>query len=125
MKNLLLLIPVLVLANCASIATGTSQDLVINTDPSGASCDLLREGGQIGTVSPTPGQITVSKTKHDITVECSKAGYETTTYINKSGFAGSTVGNVLAGGVIGWGIDSATGADNKYEENVFIQLPKK
>jgi len=36
--------------------------------------------------------------------------------------AAGTFGNIIAGGVIGWGVDSATGADNKYPESVMVQL---
>jgi hypothetical protein len=46
--------------------------------------------------------------------------------MNKSGNAKATLGNILLGGVVGWGIDSATGADNKYTSPVNITLiPKK
>lgn len=64
----------------------------------------------------------IEKSKHDISVECSKEGYQMATFNNHSDVAGATVGNVLLGGLIGWGIDSATGSDNKYEGNVNITL---
>jgi len=110
------------LSACSSITEGTSQSIAISTDPSGANCALVRQGLVIGRVNPTPGAVTVDKTKHDITIECSKAGFQTAQYHNKSDVAGMTAGNIIAGGVVGWAIDSATGADNKYTGSVHLQL---
>jgi hypothetical protein len=45
--------------------------------------------------------------------------------MNKSSSAGATFGNIVAGGLIGWGVDSATGSDNKYDSPVNITLSKK
>ena len=125
MRIILALIAMTLLSACSSIVEGTSQELVINTAPEGANCALEREGQTIGRVNPTPGGITVKKTKHDITVVCTKAGYEKTSFFNKSDVAGATVGNIILGGGIGWAIDSASGADNKYTTPMNITLPKK
>lgn len=107
---------------CSSIIEGTTQEIAINTNPSGASCQLKRDGGVIGTVDNTPSSITVKKTKDDITIACSKAGYQEATFLNHSGAAGATFGNIILGGGIGWAIDSASGADNKYDSPVNITL---
>ena len=126
MKHTLLIAAlVAVLPSCSSIVNGTSQELVINTTPEGADCELQREGMVIARVNPTPGGTVVKKTKHDITVVCKKKGYETTKFFNKSGSEGATWGNIVAGGGIGWAIDSANGADNKYTTPMNITLPKK
>ena len=124
MRFLLIILSLTVLSACSSIVEGTSQEIVINTAPSGADCSLVREGISIGRVDPTPGAATVKKTKHDITIVCNKKGYQGTTFFNKSDVAGATVGNVILGGGIGWAIDSASGADNKYTSPVNITLPK-
>jgi PEGA domain len=112
-------------SGCSTIVEGKSQLLSINTTPPGATCVLTRNGETIGSVTPTPGNINVEKTKHDITVTCDKDGYEQTTLINKSGSAGATFGNIILGGGIGWAIDSATGSDNKYDTPVTVTLNKK
>lgn len=114
------------LSGCAAVVEGTSQQITINTNPSGAACDVTRQGERIGSLSATPGSVTVQKTKHDITVTCQKKGYETVTYINKSGanVAGTGASILLTGG-IGWAIDSASGADNKYEPVLNLTLVKK
>lgn len=94
----------------------------MNTNPQGANCAFEREGITIARVAPTPGAATIKKTKHDILVKCSKDGYHEATYFNKSDVAGATVGNIILGGGIGWAIDSASGADNKYETPMNITL---
>lgn len=124
-KFILLAASVAALSGCSSIIEGTSQELVINTSPENCDCALEREGQIIGRVTETPGGITVKKTKHDITVICKKKGYETAKYFNKSEVAGATVANVILGGGIGWAIDSANGADNKYTTPMNITLSKK
>ncbi len=98
---------------------------MVNTNPPECTCSLVRNNLPLGTVSPTPGTIYIEKTKHDIVITCKKDGYEDATYINKSGSAGATFGNIVAGGLIGWGVDSATGADNKYDSPVNLTLAKK
>lgn len=120
--HLLLLAP---LCACASIVDGTSQEITLNTSPKGADCELMRETIPIGRINPTPGTVVVKKTKHDITINCTKKGYEDTSFFLKSGSQDSTWGNIAAGGGIGWAIDSASGADNYYESPVNITLPKK
>lgn len=122
MKRLSIIALAMSLTGCSSIIDGTSQTLTINTNPPGASCVLNRNGQVIGQIQTTPGGVVVEKTKHDINVTCSKAGYQDATYFNNSDVAGATFGNIVAGGAIGWAIDSASGADNKYTENMNITL---
>lgn len=117
----------LILSSCSSITQGTTQDITVNTNPTDASCVLEREGREIGRVHNTPGTVNVSKTKHDITVICDKPGYQTATYINDSGWesgsgaAGIALDVILTAGISS-AIDSATGADNRYESPVNVTL---
>ena len=120
--RILTLSSICLLTACSSIIEGTSQEIMVNTTPPEANCALEREGGVIARINPTPGAATVKKTKHDITIRCIKPGYEEATYLNNSAAAGATVGNILLGGGIGWAIDSASGADNKYDSPVNMTL---
>jgi hypothetical protein len=113
---------VVMCTGCSSILAGTSQTITINTNPPGARCELTREGRIIGTVENTPGAVTLKKTKHDIDVVCKKEGFTDTKEFAESGTEGATFGNILLGGAIGWAIDSAAGADNKYPEVVTVNL---
>jgi hypothetical protein len=85
----------------------------------------MREGRQIATITPTPGAAVVQKTKYDITVLCDREGFEQATYLNHSGAAGATFGNIVLGGGIGWAIDSASGSDNKYDSPVNLTMVPK
>jgi len=107
---------------CSSIVDGTSQEIAIATSPGGANCALEREGLTIARVNPTPGVATVQKTKHDITIKCTKETFHEAVYLNNSGVAAATFGNLILGGGVGWIIDSASGADNKYTSPVNITL---
>jgi hypothetical protein len=122
MKKILLIASLSVLSACSSIIEGTSQEIVVNTNPAGANCSLEREGISIARINPTPGAATIKKTKHDITIRCTKEGFEEATYLNNSGSAGATLGNIALGGGIGWAVDSAAGADNKYDTPVNISM---
>ncbi len=122
MYRTLMLLALLPCAGCSSIIEGTSQQISINTNPAGASCTLLREGQPIGAVTTTPGGVLIKKTKYDITIQCDKPGFLQATYLNHSGAAGATFGNIIAGGGIGWAVDSASGADNKYDGVVNLTL---
>jgi hypothetical protein len=113
----------MLLAGCSTIVDGTSQQIVVDTNPADADCGLYREGVRIGEVAHTPGSVLIKKTKHDISVVCVKDGYQQASYFNKSGVAGATFGNIILGGGVGWIIDSATGSDNKYDSPVNLTLP--
>lgn len=118
------------LTACSAITKGTSQDIFVNTTPAQASCVLKREGLPIAQVASTPGSVHVDKTKHDIVITCDKDGYQTATYYNKSGWetgtgaAGIALDVFVTAGLSSI-IDSATGADNKYESPVNITLVPK
>ena len=109
------------LAGCSSVVEGTSQTLTFETNPAGATCVLERNGVAIGNVT-TPSGIVVQKTKHNILVTCRKEGYQEAKATLKSEVAGATFGNIILGGGIGWAIDSASGADNKYQEITTLTL---
>ncbi len=125
MKKSLMLVALLALPSCASIVEGTSQDIAVNSNPECASCTITREGEVIARISCTPETVSVKKRKQDLQVSCTKEGYTETKQILESGTEGFVAGNILAGGIVGWGIDSATGADNKYPEQVIINMVKE
>ena len=118
----LCLVSIVFLSGCASIIEGTNQQITVNTNPAGADCGLYRKGIKIGTITQAPGSTLVDKTKNNIWIVCVKQGYQAATYLNKSGIAGGTFGNIIAGGGIGWAIDSASGADNKYDSPVNLSM---
>jgi hypothetical protein len=101
------------LSGCATIIKGSSQSITITSSPvSGANCLLTSKEGSWPVV--TPGVVKVDKTKEDILVRCTKDGYQEALATIPSDFQGWTLGNILLGGIIGVGVDAATGAMNEY-----------
>jgi len=70
----------------------------------------------------TPGTIVLPKSKHDVAVNCVKQCYTTGVGVLVSEIEIMTAGNVLFGGVIGLGIDAASGAINKYQPGIEIAM---
>ena len=122
MRKFVLLASMAALGACSTIVEGTSQDIAVATDPSGANCVLKRQDAEIARVPSTPGSVRIQKTKYDITILCEKEGYQQAAYRNHSGADAATFGNILVGGLVGWAIDSSTGSDNKYDNQVTIKL---
>ena len=128
MKHTLLLLGAILvtssLGGCATIIEGRSESIAVSSSPSGAHCDLERNGKRIAVVEQTPGSATVRKTKDDILLTCNLAGYRPASQYLHSGIASGTFGNIIAGGLVGWGVDSATGADNEYPASVNINFTR-
>lgn len=110
------------LAGCGTITQGTSQDITITSTPPGGQCNLTRKGEHVATLNRTPGTVKVDKTKNDILMTCTLAGYQDASANLESGYGAGTFGNIILGGGIGWAIDSATGADNKYPSTAHVQF---
>jgi hypothetical protein len=111
------------LAGCATIIQGTTESVSVTTTPEqGAQCSLKNSEGTWFVT--TPGSATVHKTKNDMTVSCKKDGYPGGETLAASHFGGTTAGNVIAGGVIGIGIDAASGANYYYDSPITVDLGK-
>jgi hypothetical protein len=114
----------LLLPSCATIVKGTTQTIAINTPgAAGARCQL--RSGAIGTVDVvTPATVTLEKSQENITVRCTKECFQDGAGIVTSFTEGLAAGNIIAGGVIGLGIDAASGAMNKYApETIIVMTP--
>jgi len=109
------------LAGCATIIEGTTQPVSVNTTPEeGAQCTLVNSQGTWYVT--TPGSTTVHKTKTDLDVTCTKSGFQTGHVVAASHFDATTAANVIAGGVIGVGVDAASGANFHYDSPIIIPL---
>lgn len=112
------------LPGCATITKGTTQAVAIDTPgAAGATCTLASPG--IGSKSVvTPASLVLDKSQQNITVTCRKKCYQDAVGIIPSYTETMTAGNVLVGGVVGLGVDAATGAMNKYvDNNQFTMIP--
>jgi PEGA domain len=109
------------LGGCASVTRGTTENISITSTPAGAEATIT--GLDVPTACITPCAI-VAKRSADITVSFAKEGYEPeivalTKEVPATGAAGFA-GNVLAGGLIGMGVDAATGAAQDHKPNPVI-----
>lgn len=111
-------------AACSTIVTGTSQTIAVSTTPAGAACTVDRNGERIGSVAETPGTVRVSKSSRTLEVECREAGYLPATARRSPDFQPWTLGNVLIGGLLGLGIDAASGAISVYPSSIQLSLPR-
>lgn len=108
------------LSGCATITEGKTDTLAVSTTPDGAKCDLKNGVGEWFVT--TPGSAEVHKSKTDLTIDCAKPGYQPTHTVMQSHFEGMTAGNLILGGVIGVGVDAASGAMNHYDKEVSITM---
>lgn len=112
----------LLVVGCASIMTGTSQQVSFASDPSGAKVDIQPSGFQ-GT---TPFTVDLKKGRGYIAT-ARKEGYEKAVQSIGTTFNGWFIGNILLGGIIGMIVDLADGAYmNLDRDTVNFRLePKK
>ena len=96
--------------------------MTIATNPPGAACSVDRKGERLGIVSPTPGSLRLDKSKNDLNVTCTKVGHDSATIAQSSRFVGTTFGNLIVGGGIGFIVDAATGANFVYPSEIKMDL---
>ena len=112
------LLSALFLSGCATITRGTTEEFMVQSNPSGANVRL--DTGQTGI---TPATFTVPR-KRDIIVTVSSPGYKSHTQTETTKIAGrgaaGIAGNVLVGGIIGIGVDAVSGASLNHTPNPLI-----
>ncbi|WP_316842310.1 PEGA domain-containing protein [Pedobacter gandavensis] len=101
----------LLFSSCATIFTGSKQTVQIQSTPPGA--DIEVDGISAGV---TPAAVRLKKGFSGQTVSLKKDGYEAKFLQPATTFNPVAVLNLF--GLIGWGIDAATGAMMKYDPKV-------
>lgn len=121
-KSTIILFGLVAVAGCATITRGTTQTVAINTPGvTGATCVLTSSA--VGTMTvTTPAAVTLSKGSDSVIVRCNKDCYNEGSGVLSSNLEGMTAGNLIIGGVIGLGVDAASGAMNKYAPQVDITM---
>ncbi len=109
------------LGGCASVTRGTTENISISSTPSGV--EAIVSGMDVPTTCTTPCAVVV-KRNADISITFQKEGYEPQIVplsrdVPTAGAAGFA-GNLLLGGVIGMGVDAATGAATDHKPNPVI-----
>lgn len=92
---------------CASVVNGSSQAVAVASNPSGATIEL-----DDGRTFTTPTTIKFER-KRDHVLTISMDGYAPEQVTLMRTMSGAVAGNILAGGLIGWGVDAMTGAQYK------------
>lgn len=130
------------LSNCASITRGTTDSLVIKSNPDQADIRVTRIDTPLTkkelASNPNDGQAITGKTpatfklqrKGEYNIQLSKTGYksiETRVTNHISGMGGTAMaGNIIIGGLIGVGVDSVSGATKDLTPNpVEVTLRKR
>lgn len=115
-KPALALIAVLLLANCATITRGSDDVLEIKTEPAGAQVQTSNGFS----CSSTPCAIKMPR-RSELVVDITKASCRpvevNVTHKTANSGAAGVAGNVLVGGIIGLGVDAATGASQDLVPN--------
>jgi hypothetical protein len=113
-----------VVSGCATVIEGTTQSISVASTPvQGAQCALTNSQGTW--YATTPGSVTVHKTKTDLDVTCTKDGYQPGHVVAAARFAKTTAGNLIAGGLVGFGVDAASGANFYYDSPIDVPLGAK
>jgi len=94
----------LIASGCATVINGTTQDVPVSSNPEGATAKT-----HSGLSCTTPCSFTLKRnTDHIITIQ--KEGFEPASVTCEHVMSPAVAGNALIGGLIGVGIDAASGA---------------
>lgn len=116
-------------SGCASIVSGHNQSVSVETRSkqgqavTSASCKLSNNKGTWYVTSP--GSVTVSRSYQDLLINCEKESQEPGLASVKSSTKAMAFGNIIFGGVIGVGIDVATGAAYDYPTMITVLMGEK
>ena len=117
------------LAGCASIVSGNTQSLSVKTldkadqELAGGKCSLTNDKGVW--YLTTPGSVTVHRSYADLVVACEAPDQEPGSTRAPSSTKAMAFGNILIGGVIGAGVDVATGAAYDYPQQITVSLGRR
>ena len=106
------------LSACASIVSGSTQDIAFNS-ASGTPQTCTATGGSRFSLNErftTPAVVNVKRSKKDIEIACDSGATKTV----PGEYNAWTLGGIPFGGLIAVGIDAATGAIHKYPSEVVV-----
>jgi hypothetical protein len=112
---------------CASIVNGQNQSVSVETRTdagsiAGAKCQLSNNKGTWFVTSP--GSTIVQRSFEDLGVRCEKEPHEPGMAAVKSSTKAMAFGNIIFGGIIGVGVDVATGAAYDYPTLITVMMGK-
>ncbi len=104
----------LMVSGCASIMTGTTQQLTFNSNPDGATVTV---GGRV--IGKTPVTTSLKKSSGQ-PLSFSKEGYKPLSMSLESRINGWFWGNIVIGGLVGSTTDGLSGAVNEYSPSQYM-----
>ena len=115
MRIVLLILLGMMASGCATVTRGTTDQLQFASEPEGATVRT-----SLGHSCVTPCTLQMGR-KDEFVATFSKPGYQSqqvpvSTRIASAGAAGFA-GNILIGGIVGMGVDAATGATYEHYPN--------
>lgn len=128
--NLVVLMSATMLGSgCASIVSGQNQSVSVETRSKqgeavmSANCKLSNNKGTWFVTSP--GSVTVRRSYEDLLINCEKENQEPGLASVKSSTKAMAFGNIIFGGVIGAGVDVASGAAYDYPTMITVLMGEK
>ena len=114
-----LFLALLMMTGCATIFTGTKDNISFSSTPSGAT--IYKDGVEICT---TPCNYKMKRSLNDTEVEFKLDGYETRLITLDKEL--NLVSIINLGNLLGWGIDALSGAVMKYDRKSYdLKLTKE
>ena len=115
----------LALAGCASVTRGDQQRLRVETVCASrvvpAQCTASNDRGRWS--FRAPADLVVTRDASALQIACSSPYFGSQTLQVPSGLNMAMAGNVLAGGLVGMGVDVVTGAGLSYPQQVVVNYP--
>ena len=114
-----LFLALLLMTGCATIFTGTKDNISFSSTPSGAT--IYKDGVEICT---TPCNYKIKRSLNDTDIEFKLDGYETRLITLDNEL--NLVSIINLGNLLGWGIDALSGAVMKYDRKSYdLKLTKE
>lgn len=115
----------LALAGCASVTRGDQQRLRVETVCGSravpAQCTASNDRGRWQ--FRAPADLVVTRDSSALQIACASPYFGSQTLQVPSGLNMAVAGNVLAGGLVGVGVDVVTGAGLSYPQQVVLNYP--
>lgn len=119
-STLIILLVFISFNNCATIMHGTSQDIGISSNPTGA--EITIDGREYG---KTPAFVDLKRGDNHI-IKIELTGYEPYEITTTKSLSGWVLGNILFGGLIGLAVDAISGGIYKLTpDQIMAELRKK
>jgi uncharacterized protein YceK len=120
----------LLLSGCASIFSGSTQTVTVNSEPVGAAVTVTNSAGAKVHSGTTPATFQLARgagyfRAESYTIKLQKDGFAAKEINVTGNINGWYFGNILIGGLIGMlAVDPLTGAMYSFPDNVSAQLEK-